>query len=420
MLAVFASCVQPRGVLEKRVVEGPWTRHTIDSTSRGADGVRLADVNGDSLADVVTGWEEGGLTRLYVNPGPAAVAGVWPYVTVASIASPEDAVAVDVDGDGAFDVVTAAEGTNRKLYVSWAPTRTTAYLDSAAWTTEPLPAPDRQWMYTQPVPSRGDGLELVVGSKNDSAEVGVITIGKYVQEQAYRGLSRASWIMSLELVDVDEDGDSDILLTDRKGEDAGVYWLENPSEKAAAGGAWKRHLVGAAGREVMFLDWSDLESDGKNEVLVAVKASEVVTFRRPDSPTERWSESRIALPSGIIGTAKAVRAADIDLDGRKDFVLSFEDAAAPKSGVVWMRKDNAAGHSERSRTPGIAVATSGDGSATWRVFDVSGPAGQKFDLIQLVDLDEDGDLDIITCEESDNLGVVWYENPYGNESETDP
>ena len=27
------------------------------------------------------------------------------------------------------------------------------------------------------------------------------------------------------------------------------------------------------------------------------------------------------------------------------------------------------------------------------------------------DLDADGDLDVITCEEVANLGLVWYENP---------
>jgi len=32
----------------------PWARHAIDRSSRGADGVRLADVNGDGLPDVVT------------------------------------------------------------------------------------------------------------------------------------------------------------------------------------------------------------------------------------------------------------------------------------------------------------------------------------------------------------------------------
>ena len=36
--------------------EAPWPRHTIDDSSRGADGVRLADVNGDRLPDIVTGW----------------------------------------------------------------------------------------------------------------------------------------------------------------------------------------------------------------------------------------------------------------------------------------------------------------------------------------------------------------------------
>ena len=44
---------------------------------------------------------------------------------------------------------------------------------------------------------------------------------------------------------------------------------------------------------------------------------------------------------------------------------------------------------------------------------LSGPAGVKFDRIELRDLDGDGDLDLITCEERDNLGVFWYENPAG-------
>ena len=37
----------------------PWPRHVIDDSSVGADGVRLADVNGDGLPDITTGWEEG-------------------------------------------------------------------------------------------------------------------------------------------------------------------------------------------------------------------------------------------------------------------------------------------------------------------------------------------------------------------------
>ena len=42
---------------------------------------------------------------------------------------------------------------------------------------------------------------------------------------------------------------------------------------------------------------------------------------------------------------------------------------------------------------------------------MSSDRGVKFDLVQLLDIDRDGDLDILTCEERDGLGVLWYENP---------
>jgi len=42
---------------------------------------------------------------------------------------------------------------------------------------------------------------------------------------------------------------------------------------------------------------------------------------------------------------------------------------------------------------------------------VSGPEGIKYDRIELLDIDEDGDLDILTCEERAGLGVIWFENP---------
>jgi hypothetical protein len=47
----------------------------------------------------------------------------------------------------------------------------------------------------------------------------------------------------------------------------------------------------------------------------------------------------------------------------------------------------------------------------WWQWSLAGAPGVKFDLLQLLDLDGDGDLDVLTCEEADGLGVVWYENP---------
>jgi hypothetical protein len=50
----------------------------------------------------------------------------------------------------------------------------------------------------------------------------------------------------------------------------------------------------------------------------------------------------------------------------------------------------------------------------WTTRDIAGGVGIKFDVIRLIDLDHDGDLDVITSEEREHgggLGAIWYENP---------
>ena len=47
----------------------------------------------------------------------------------------------------------------------------------------------------------------------------------------------------------------------------------------------------------------------------------------------------------------------------------------------------------------------------WQAHPMSGPRGLKFDRIELLDIDGDGDLDALCCEERDLNAVFWYENP---------
>ena len=90
-----------------------------------------------------------------------------------------------------------------------------------------------------------------------------------------------------------------------------------------------------------------------------------------------------------------MRAADINLDGRLDLIVSTENFEAT-SGLVWMQQ---VPENETTR---------------WHTHEISGfagPRGLKLDDIQLHDLDSDGDLDVLTTEERTGLGVVWFENP---------
>ena len=93
MLVISISPVKAQDVI--------WKLHVIDNSFSGADGVRLADVNGDSLMDITTGFEEGDFTKVYIHPGHDKVNTPWPSVIVGKTPNVEDAVFADLDGDGA-------------------------------------------------------------------------------------------------------------------------------------------------------------------------------------------------------------------------------------------------------------------------------------------------------------------------------
>jgi len=384
---------------------GQWTRHTIDDSSSGADGVRVADVNSDGLPDLVTGWEEGGVTRVYVNPGIGNVTQNWPSVTIGRTPAVEDAVFVDLDSDGYMDVVSSCEGATRTVFVHWAPRDQRLYLDPDSWVTEPIPATvgRTQWMFALPMDVDGAyGLDLVLGSKGEGAVIGWLESPakpRRLEDWRFRKLYDAGWIMSLIEADMDGDGNPDIVASDRKGAASGVLWLEHPGSDEVVEN-WTEHRIGASGVEVMFLDLGTVNGPLPTNLLASVKPNEIYRFHRPDDPTDQWSIDIIKaeFPPGL-GSAKAVRMGDLDLDGRIDIAYSCEDANPPKHGLIWLRNGGP------------------DARVQWKGKDISGPEGIKFDRIELLDLDGDSDLDVVTCEEnagpeSQGLGVIWYENPH--------
>ena len=383
---LFIPCLSLTLLLLPVLCRAQWVRHTIDSGPRGADGVRLADVNSDGLPDMTTGWEEEGEVRVYLHPGHSSVRSPWPRVVAGRVAAPEDAVFVDVDGNGRMDVISACESRTRTLFVHWAPS---AYLEGSRWRTDPIPASAgrEMWMFVLPLSNRP--LQLVAGSKGKDATISLLSAPaptRNLESLAIRTLYQAGWIMSLRRVDMDGDGDQDVLASDRRGPRSGVLWLENPG----GGTHWKEHRIGADGAEVLFLDLR-AEADSL-QIAVSSKPHTLHFFTSRRSPPHDW-QRRTSILEAEAGRAKAVRLTDVDLDGSTDLVVACEGAEGDLPGVFWIP-------ASQLREPVIG-----------KIRDISGPEGLKFDRIEAFDLDGDGDRDIITCEERDNLGVIWYENP---------
>ena len=251
-----------------------------------------------------------------------------------------------------------------------------------------------------------NSLDIVAGAKGDPAWLGWFESPpdpRDLSAWTWHPVQEAGWLMTIRAFDVDGDGDLDVVATDRKGPRRGAFWVENRGPAHAGPDDWQEHRIGPVDdHEAMHNEIADLDGDGLDDVLVAVKGGPIRFHRRSARLPVTWETHLVPMPSGS-GTGKSVRVADVDLDGTHDLVVACEHATEGKIGLFWTSYDTAPTRS------------------AWSPRSISGPEGFIYDLVELVDLDGDGDLDVITLEEKGpylasgydgrELGVIWYENP---------
>ena len=494
----------------------------------GADGVDIRDFDGDGDWDIVTGWEETGITFVYQNPcnpsNPAdptdctnagGVRQVWqvPWGTNpmdvrggAGTEDIEDAVFADFDLDGRPDgVVTATEGGNKHVKIH-------GLTHQGTWLGQSLPGEKHLYMQVRVADINGDGCaDIVAGNKiahptttvippvagcytpwrpegqrcNDCDDIGAtcdevggiwwwecpkingacapfgphfgdtpprIDTSDWTKRRIDSGFY---WIMGLDLVDMDGDGDKDVLYSDR----FEVGWFRNRTDEGNLAGwnapiridteqAVRDRKDGAgysSGEPFRFHAYGRVDEDDLEDVVVTASFTkgfcnvnrDVVCrtdagcpagdtcvnngdrfagyfYRRLNAAGTLWDINPILVKGGLPygldfkddKVSKGVAIGDVTGDGRLDLVFSVRGKGHALYMLTYDPAPEQCGPCVNHEWNAIPIAPCRKLS--------------KYDNVRLADLDRDGRLDVIsseenfapgdTLEEAAGLGVVWYRN----------
>jgi hypothetical protein len=423
-----------------------WKMHPVDNPGDLLpNGLDAGDVDGDGRADYVTHYGLGGRIRVAFHPGSDLEPGrPWPSRVVGAVPDAESSALGDLDGDGLLDVIAVhgVEGTPLPpgLRVFWA-----ADGGEEAWVDGgDLPGSLGGWhfLFVRCLDLDADGdLDLVAAGRASRLAFQNKRGADRDPERVWAGLrwfenpgGAAPGIRNLERWRVhaldsesrsghgfdagDLDGDGDLDLANANSDfdtpeaEESVVWYRNPLPDGDPTQAWP---VGELLRSDEFyaeeqVTIADLDGDGRNDV-VAHAPERVYWFHNRGSRTadgEPSFETRV-IPKHEAARwrARPLEVADVDGDGALDLIgaLIHRNGSLPsdKAALFWMRREG-----DRWDTRVIKWA---DG------FRGVGPMnGEKWDQLHPVDVDGDGDLDLVANVREYNrfrpiLAVVWFENP---------
>ena len=274
------------------------------------------------------------------------------------------AVAADVDGDGALDVVATDFVDDQVLLLR---------ADGAGGYTRTVLDPALDGAYPANVGDvDGDGDVDVVASGYDADthvwydNDGTGTFTRHVVDASADGAH------SIVVHDLDGDGDNDLLTTNQ---DAGtVTWYENDGAQG-----FTLRTIDAVANGAKRAEVGDLDGDGDPDVVAASFADDTIAWHENDG-TGGFTEHVIDTQAN--GAYFAV-AGDVDGDGQVD-VLS---ASQLDDTIAWYRND---------------------GTGGWAKQVIDGAAlGAR--TVEVADVDGDGDLDAMAAA-VDGDALAWYEN----------
>ena len=372
-ISIFAADLDGDGDLD--LVSGGVTIYTLENTDgNGTFGPRVdtgtsvnvavavyaADFDGDGDMDVVS---SGALHSTFwlENAGDGTFANQH-EITAYEASS---LFAVDLDGDEDIDILTPHGwhenkdgrgnfGRMNRLDLGWG-------------------------VYAADVDSDGDMDIMAASYSSDTIAWFENTdgYGDFVLKQTVVS-AEVSEASGVEIVDLDNDGDLDVLSAAREDE---TSWFENLDGKGTFG---VRRTVGLGVGERASAH--DFDGDGDFDVLVMVTAGSLRWFENVGNGQNFVRRDRIAVHSNeaLVG--------DFDGDGDLDIASGFFDFGS--SEIYWLENTDGLGNFERKQT-------------------ITESSQRERRVLDAVDLDSDGDLDLLSARTDFPYDIEWFENMDG-------
>jgi glucose/arabinose dehydrogenase len=348
-----------------------WQAHSIDEALpwRGIF-IDAADLDGDSLKDIVTGgwW--------YKNPGVSG--GTW---VRNDIGAPLNNMMLihDFDNDGDYDIL-GTDGAYQGTNLLWAENDGTGSFilrDNVQDGTSSYREPFAAGVALDHFDGTSD-YQLAIqwnGGESGSSAVQILNIpseNTAIEPWTISNLHPDSLGEALSSGDIDRDGDPDLF--------QGSHWLRND------GATWSRFQIATFTNTVDRSGLADINGNGRLDAVVGFLENNtpLLWLEAPQDPTQEWAVHTIA---ASVGGGLSIGLADMDNDGDIDVVLGEHRGA--KRLIIYENLGGGSSWKEHIIHPGGLI--------------------DHHDGAVIVDIDNDGDLDILSLGWN-TLKVYLFEN----------
>ena len=355
-----------------------WTARTITTGADYAHSVFAADVDGDGDIDALSASFFDDKIAWYRNDTIHRSA-VFPEQTVISTLAdaPLSVFAADVDGDGDLDVLSASVSDDKIAWYENTDGTGTFGPQEVISTAADGPIS----VFAADVDGDGDLDALSASSLDDKIAWYENTdgAGTFGSQNVITTDAARAW--SVFAADLDGDGDLDVLSASVN--DGKIAWYENTD---GAGTFGPENVVSMAGNSIYSLIAADIDGDGDLDIIFTSYSYVGIGWHENTDGAGTFGAGMVI--STAVNFPQSVFTADLDRDGDLD-VLS---ASYLDDKIAWYENTDGLGSFGTQRV----ISTAAEGANS----------------VFAVDLDRDGDLDVLSASYLDDK-IAWYENTDG-------